>query len=328
MTMESAGASGRRALRLIDVILVVGILVLVAALFLPRIGEITVEQANRSSCASNLKQLGMAMWTWSKSHDHVWPDVYTDPSVRWDDIGNTRADQWNPVLNDGTPTESTPADNGKPVNSNTANFWKLNAAAGLVPEIFICPSSSHQADKVIVDYKKVRDFRGDGFVSYSYQNVLGTYTLTTTSAAMSTQLAVAADASPLRRDIWSGNPGGGVPIGATNKKLAEKPTFVASDETEPWREKAGPIRLPWELNSPNHEFKGQNVLYLDGHVEWKDHPYCGTRFDNIWLRRRAEVEKPIDPADIESIRAFNDTASYDGRSTLPSGSNDDSFLVP
>ena len=38
--------------------------------------------------------------------------------------------------------------------------------------------------------------------------------------------------------------------------------------------------------SDNHNQKGQNVLYLDGHVEWKGTETCGyyngSAFDNIW----------------------------------------------
>ena len=38
--------------------------------------------------------------------------------------------------------------------------------------------------------------------------------------------------------------------------------------------------------SPNHSQKGQNVLYIDGHVEWKGTETCGyyngTSYDDIW----------------------------------------------
>ena len=37
--------------------------------------------------------------------------------------------------------------------------------------------------------------------------------------------------------------------------------------------------------SANHKHKGQNVLFIDGHVEWKGTATCGyygTSYDNIW----------------------------------------------
>ncbi|MCX5682398.1 MAG: hypothetical protein NT049_01775 [Planctomycetota bacterium] len=179
------------------------------------------------------------------------------------------------------------------------------------------------------DYTAVRDFRGESYCTYSYQNLLGQYKLTQTTARISTQYAVAADANPMRRDFWSGAPGG-VRNGVTDKMLARKPTFYedSRDDVAAWNQQVKFISQPWELNSPNHAFKGQNVLYLDGHVEWRSDPYSGTQYDNIWLRRKTDVTVPIDPKNIETLRAYNDETSYDGKSTLPENSIDDSFLVP
>jgi prepilin-type N-terminal cleavage/methylation domain-containing protein/prepilin-type processing-associated H-X9-DG protein len=39
-----------------------------------------------------------------------------------------------------------------------------------------------------------------------------------------------------------------------------------------------------EAPSTNHQDSGQNVLYLDGHVEWRSDPKCGVQDDNIWQR--------------------------------------------
>ena len=73
---------------------------------------------------------------------------------------------------------------------------------------------------------------------------------------------------------------------------------------------------------------GGNIGMLDGHVEWRWDPYCGPKWDNIWLRRRTDVSTEIDPQSLETLRAYNDEASYNGTSTLPEDSQDDSFLVP
>ncbi len=201
-----------------------------------------------------------------------------------------------------------------------------------------------------------RDFRGETFCSYSCQNVLGEYSLEGRAEAAE-RIAVAADASPLRRDVWSGPDeppagaktkakangatkegrreageedavGSRVERGPTDAKLAERPVFPESDETAPWNEQVDAVTRPWELNSPNHGFEGQNVLYLDGHVEWTVHPYCGPNGDNIWLRRRTDVPRSPVPDDLASLRQFNDPESYDGASTLDADSTDDSFLVP
>ncbi len=51
-------------------------------------------------------------------------------------------------------------------------------------------------------------------------------------------------------------------------------------------------------NSDNHGQKGQNVLYLDGHVEWKGTATCGyyngTSYDNIWFGTDGSISSRTD----------------------------------
>ena len=321
----SSGASGRPRWSLASLLFLLLVLVGLGYICLPVISRVPPNHT-RMRCANNLSQIGKACRWWASAHRQRWPDVFTEESTAWDDVGNTRADEWDPVTDEGEPPDVKPGDNGKAVQSNTANLWVLVAEIGLPPEVFICTMTKQEADMLVTNPKAVRDFRGENFVSYSFQNVLGEYVLTEASARAAS-LAVAADANPMRRNFWSGGPDG-VPIGATNRKLAEKPKFQDSDETEAWNEQVRFIRKPWELNSPNHGFKGQHVLYLDGHVVWTDHPYCGANWDNIWLARKPEDGWKIEPEKIGTLRHFNDPASYNGRFTLPADSTADSFLVP
>jgi len=50
--------------------------------------------------------------------------------------------------------------------------------------------------------------------------------------------------------------------------------------------------------SDNHNQKGQNVLYIDGHVEWKGTQTCGyyngSTYDNIWTGTDGTVAVPTD----------------------------------
>jgi len=315
-------ASRSKAFGLIDLIFVMALLAILVGLLTPSV-YMALEGANKAACKGNLKQIGTACQTWATDHRQRWPDVFTEASERWHNVGNTRTDQRDGLNNKDEPPAAEPDDNGEPIQSNTANFWHLIANARVSVDVFLCPSAGHLRDDTVIHFDRVRDFRGLGFVSYSYQNVLGLYEMTEGQAYRPSTLAVAADANPMRRDFWSGAPGG-AKEGVTDKHFG---TFVPTDETKPWRS-AGARPNTWELNSPNHNFEGQHVLYLDGHVEWRCHPYCGTKFDNIWLRRRTDVTTELDPEDIETIRAYNDTASYDGTSTLPPNSLDDSFLVP
>jgi len=320
----SSGASAKKEIpTLTGIIVILVAIVFFVLLFSSWMMIDGIDEARGAQCQNNLKQIGTAMNTYAAAHRQAWPDVFTEESKRWDDVGNTRTDEWDPVTGTGRPPKAKVGDNGKPIQSNTANLWLLVVQMNLSPEVFVCPRSAHQFDEMAEgDYETVHDFRGEPFVSYSFQNVLGEYRLKSTTGRASS-MAVAADANPMRRDFWSGAPGGGAKDGVTDRRLADTARFFGNEEyIAAWNAEA------WELNSPNHHFKGQYVLYLDGHVEWRTHPYCGPNWDNIWLRRRTDVSVEIDSNNIETLRAYNDETSYDGKSTLPADSTGDSFLVP
>ena len=317
---------------LVELLVVITIIGLLMGLLMPAVYS-ALEKANQAACKSNLKQIGTACQTWATGHRQKWPDVLNDGSTSWDDIGLSRTDRVDASEDVPEDFEQVGLVDG-PVDSNTANFWRLVASAGMTIDVFLCPSAGHLRDNTVVLFDQIKDFRGPRFISYSYQNVLGMYSLTQTGAEQPSALAVAADANPQRADFWSSAPGTTVDEGATDIKLAQEPYFETSDETIGWNEDLGTTGIPttngWQLNSPNHQFLGQNVLYLDGHVAWCTHPYCGPKFDNIWLKKDTSVaiDATFDPTSLTDVEAFDLDVSYDGDETLSSGSLDDSFLVP
>jgi prepilin-type processing-associated H-X9-DG protein len=526
------GAGLGLVLPLVAIVLVVGWVVHTAV-------EEAAEIGRRTRCAENLRRIAEAAQAYAQAHANAWPDVFSETSISWHDVGNTRTDQWDPVAAEvkagakktpgvvspkgpqgaaqkrhrvsfspaadpaGPPSASPsappsvacfaeppgvagpaeqgpdgPGDNGLDVQSNTANLWTL-IHWGLGPEAFICPATAHLVDRVdvaairttyaayLAERRKaeeaiakaaaeraaaekdaaekaktevpreltpadlfapavpkpkpegppekgpappkkpdefrpekppedlaigdigieettaekptlpprpaedvpvatgakrpaapdiplpdppriVRDFRGECFCSYSYQNVLGRFALTAACEAPG-EVAVLADSNPMRRDFWSGPeeeaakkkprkaPGvepspppdtrgtikTRVRHGPTDRKLAEGTKFIQTEATANWNTEVTAVAHPWELNSPNHAFQGQNVLYLDGHVEWTVHPYCGPRMDNIWLRRRTDVARDPIFDQILNLREFNDPTSYDGRTSLDVAEKED-----
>jgi prepilin-type N-terminal cleavage/methylation domain-containing protein/prepilin-type processing-associated H-X9-DG protein len=51
-------------------------------------------------------------------------------------------------------------------------------------------------------------------------------------------------------------------------------------------------------NSDNHEDRGQNVLYADGHVTWQTTPLCGLNGDNVYVNKNNVVwASPVDASD-------------------------------
>jgi len=320
----------RQGFTLVELLIVITIIGLLAGILFPALQH-AVEEANRATCKANLKQVGTAGQSYGTSHRQRWPDVMSE-STRWDEIGTARADYYHYETGDKeTADDIAPADVDGAVESNTANLWKLITSAGAAAGVFVCPSTEHMIDERVVNPSDVRDFRNELYCSYSYQNVLGSYTLTQTGTDQPSRFAVAADANPQRGDYYSASGGSRARsnAGPTDTELASEPRFEPSEITDKWNEDLAGAGLTdaWNLNSPNHAFQGQNVLYLDGHVEWTIHPYCGLGYDNIWTKLPDGVDTSINPSEWSEVETLAED-NYDGTTELPSGDMRDSFLVP
>ena len=123
--------------------------------------------------------------------------------------------------------------------------------------------------------------------------------------------------------------------GLTNDYLNTAPRFGDLKDVPEWQNVDIEATVGWEANSPNHDFKGQNVLYADGHVEWQDHPYCGVRWDNIWTSQKTGVASGTNPDPTSgtgstpgNLQTFVDKASYADNTTETTNANKDAFLVP
>jgi prepilin-type N-terminal cleavage/methylation domain-containing protein/prepilin-type processing-associated H-X9-DG protein len=59
-------------------------------------------------------------------------------------------------------------------------------------------------------------------------------------------------------------------------------------------------------NSRNHEGRGQNVLYADGHVTWERTTTCGMNGDDIYTNKSGVVQgSPVDATDSILLPAGN-----------------------
>jgi len=248
---------GRRAFTLLELLAVIFVIAIVTAIMLPTMNR-THCGSNRVKCGSNMRQIGQAIMLYANENKGNYPRTFYTagaPLVFSSDVTDT-ADARDPFGDKGQP--------GKVADNDvTAAIFLLIRTQDITPEVFVCPTSNAEKDTYgsaagISAQSKTSftDWRKN--LSYSYANpypseaaVKEGYKLNTTTGA---EFAIAADMNP--------GVGGGYDVTVPNETSSQ--AFMQ------------------KANSPNHQGQGQNVLYGDGHAEFVQNPFVGTKRDNIY----------------------------------------------
>jgi len=218
--------------------------------------------AYRHSCGTNLMEMGQAMMVYASDYDGVLP------------VAGPPGTAWGPGLNDwkaDNRAEAFGADVNAVGGQATvgASLYLLVRYAEVSPELFVCRRDKgtrvfRPEEYGLEDSRLDRlwDFGPDParHCSYAYHLPYGQFGLTT-----SVQLGapVAADRNP-----WIDGP---------RHKTGEFSRFQPDLTSF-----GGTTQEALRGNSPVHASDGQNVLYLDGHVEFAKRAYCGVEEDNAY----------------------------------------------
>jgi len=261
-------ASGRtRAFTLADV-LVVGFLCLFLMLVTPIVAFYPGRSSgSRMTCGSNLSAIGKAMLIYANDYDDELPRT------------GGRTTQWGTTANWTAPHLWT-AFGVQAVGSGGAAsigscFYLLVKYCDVAPERFLC-----KYDKGVKEFKlsgrkdmppnfeliDAWDFgppeESYTHYSYSYHIPFGLYALTTSNDP---GFAAAADRNP-----WIKSPAGDAGAFADFRPDAG----VKGGTGTAVQAKKG--------NAAAHQRDGQNVLFLDSHVEFAKRAYCSVEDDNIY----------------------------------------------
>lgn len=249
--------SKSKTLSLVEVLVIVIMCLLVLTIAGPASQKSRFD-ADRIRCEKNLSVIGKAMQIYTNDYDSEFPR------------SGGRNSTWTPMIPNWKAANRFEAyglasDGSGGCGTISSCFYLLVKYMEVAPKAFVCPGEvgakvfniTHMnvSDRNLIE---LWDFGStpSTHCSYSYHMPFGLYALTTSSEP---GMAVAADRNP-----WMASP---------KHKAKNFPGLYNPD--------GGRIGLK-AGNTISHKEEGQNVLFVDGHVSFKDCAFCGFHNDNIY----------------------------------------------
>ncbi|HPC97027.1 MAG TPA: type II secretion system protein [Sedimentisphaerales bacterium] len=255
----------RKGFTLVELLVVIAIIALLMGILMPALARVR-QLAFRLTCGTNLAGIGKAMLIYANDYEDELPraggrlSTWNGP-VQW--AANDRYTAYGVSQADGSGGKAT----------ITSCFYLLVKYAEVTPKSFVCKGDTGTTEWQLADEQNVAtnfemidawDFGATPWdnCSYSYHVPFGQYALTTSSEP---GLAVAADRNP-----WLKSPAA---------EAADFSVFIP--DVTPYN---GTTESALKGNAISHQGDGQNVLFLDSHVEFAKRAFCSLEDDNIYTK--------------------------------------------
>ncbi|MGE5294854.1 MAG: type II secretion system protein [Solirubrobacterales bacterium] len=257
----------KRGFTLVELLVVIAIIALLMGILMPALARVR-QLAFRMTCGTNLSGIGKAMLIYANDYEDELPRA------------GGRNSTWGTVTYGAANRQAAfglGADGSGGKATITSCFYLLVKYAEVTPKSFICKGDSGTTEFKLSDLTSsgattsttelidLWDFGPAATAfkscSYAYHVPFGSYALTVSSEP---SFAVAADRNP-----WLKSPAGDAQVFGNFKPDL---TGYTGGTTE--TAKAG--------NAVAHRNEGQNVMFLDTHVDFEKRAYCSLEDDNIY----------------------------------------------
>lgn len=268
---KGGGRLTGRVFAIVGIVVPVVVFFLYLGILIPALRRVR-ETERRMTCGMNLRDIGKAMLIYAKDYEDQLPraggrDTAWGGPVIWD--APDRFQAYN--------LQVWTAAGGQA--SISSNFYLLVKYAEATPKLFICKGDSGATEFKLSDYPNRNpviqenidawDFGPQPWkhCSYTYHIPYSQYALTTSSEP---GMAVAADRNP-----WIASPSAKAKTPFTNFQPDLPPQFNGTTKQARYG------------NAITHKEDGQNVLFMDSHVDFEKRAWCGIEEDNIYTLQPA-----------------------------------------
>jgi prepilin-type N-terminal cleavage/methylation domain-containing protein/prepilin-type processing-associated H-X9-DG protein len=277
--MTSASPAGRRSgFTLIELLVVIALIAILAAILFPVFARAR-EQARKTACLSNMKQIGLGLNMYVEDYDEVEPYRENDDSPAPGVSGLP-----------GAETETLSGPYGP--TQTVVTTWKSNLQPYIKNyDVFRCPSNQ----TATVGQNATQWPSGNGVVNPRYAAGYEMYLPNFTNSCC----GVAANFFP-NGNAWP-QPLAGLPYPAQELVIVE--SHYLWKDIGPWQaycEPSGPTCDSNSVAGPSswssgHAKKASNIVYFDGHAKYRHYPDTfvsdpGRNNENDWRLDYNDIE--------------------------------------